>query len=144
MIILKWSLRMVVQAYLFLVNKLDSKMPKKPQETIHAAASLTEPQISNSPHTESLVLPQQAVASPTSASGLPVFAKRKRPLPDESSKNDNLAENLDDPAKIAKHEFEKDDHFFLDSKDEQPLDESGNFLRVYDQKKLTFDLRGKN
>ena len=58
---------MVVQAYLFLVNKLDTKTPKIPR-TIKAGASLTEPQISNPPYTESSG-PQQAVAPLTSASG---------------------------------------------------------------------------
>ena len=62
---------MVVQAYLFLVNKLDPKTPKTPQETIKAAVPLTEPQISNPPCTESRALPQQAVAPPTSVSGHP-------------------------------------------------------------------------
>ena len=51
-------------------------------------------------------------------------ANRKRPLPNDSPEN----ENLDDSAKIAKHEFEKDEDFFLDSKDDQSLDQSGNFL----------------
>ena len=60
---------MVVQAYLFLVNKLDRKTPKMPRETIQAATPLTEPQISNPPYTESRALPQQAVASLTSSSG---------------------------------------------------------------------------
>ena len=51
---------------------------------------------------------------------------RKRPLPDDSSEN----ENLDDTAKIAKHEFENDENFFIDSKNDQPLDQSGNFLSL--------------
>ena len=57
-------------------------------------------------------------------------ANRKRSLPDDSSKNENQPENLDDPAKIAKHDLEKDDDFFIDAKDDQPLDESGNFLSL--------------
>ena len=57
-------------------------------------------------------------------------ANRKRSLPDDSSKNENQPENLDDPAKIAKHDLEKDDDFFIDSKDDQPLDESGKFLSL--------------
>ena len=59
---------MVVQAYLFLVNKLDTKTPKMPR-TIKAGASLAEPQISNPPYTEPSALPQQAVTPLTSASG---------------------------------------------------------------------------
>ena len=59
---------MVVQAYLFLVNKLDTKTPKTPR-TIQAAASLTEAKISNPPYTESNALPQQTVAPLTSAPG---------------------------------------------------------------------------
>ena len=39
-------------------------------------------------------------------------ANRKRPLTDDSSGT----ENLDDTAKIAKHELENDENFFIDSK----------------------------